>query len=412
MDDIYFSGNNNNRDDYDIPTVNIPDINGQNADYPAYPNNYPEGGYGGGYQNNGGFNPPPYYPPQGGTYAPYRGKEKRDKSAKRGAPVPPPQQDNKKGKKKKGCFRPVRIIAAILVLMFIGSFFAVLLCAGFSGYTKTSLKHNEYIRSSQLANDPFIQNILLIGVDGADGTDSLRSDSMMLVSVDLRHGKIKLTSFMRDSWVFIPDYKYSKLNAAFSHGGAQLVADTIEYNFKVDIDDYVLVNFTMFTEIIDALGGVDVEVTEKEARFINRTTRQTVDSGPSVHLNGEEALVYCRIRKLDSDYMRTYRQRKVIKALMNEISLSSLPSLLSVISRVLPKVETNMNPVKIAFLAYKGGFSALFFKIESTRIPTDDYSRDTTIGGQSVVEIDVDANADYLYNFIYNDSADALDGQD
>lgn len=153
---------------------------------------------------------------------------------------------------------------------------------------------------------------------------------MILVSVDYKHAKIKLTSFLRDSWVEIPSKgKKAKLNAACAYGGPQLLVDTIEYNFHIDIDHYVMVNFEMFTQIIDNLGGVEVEVTEKEAKFIRNTTRhKDMESGDSVLLDGAKALVYCRIRKLDSDYMRTLRQRKVITALINKATETDIQTLL------------------------------------------------------------------------------------
>ena len=236
----------------------------------------------------------------------------------------PPQKKKKKKKKHRFMRFIAKTVAAILILSYVFIFFF----AAVSGYTRKDLDKNEYISSSQLKSSPLVTNILLLGVDG-NAESSSRSDSMILVSVDFAHAKIKLTSFLRDSWVEIPSKgKKAKLNAACSYGGPQLVCDTIEYNFGVDIDHFVMVDFDMFTGIIDSLGGVEVEVTKKEANFINRTTRQNVDYGDSVRLNGDEALVYCRIRKLDSDYMRTFRQRKVITALINQAKKAGIPKLI------------------------------------------------------------------------------------
>ena len=384
MDDIYFSKKpKNNNNDYDIPTINIPDINAKQNDY----------NYGDSARDN---------------FAPYRGKEKKQKSKK--SPSPAPQQ--RKEKKKKGCFSPVRKIALILVIIFAVTYLLTAFAAAFSGYGKLRLKRNAYITSSQLYSNPFVKNILLIGVDGDGSEESLRSDSMILVSLDTVHGKIKLTSFMRDSWIQIPGHKFAKLNASYALGGAQLLADTLEYNFKVNINDCVLVDFTMFTDIIDAVGGVDVEVTPAEARFINRTTRHTIESGNSVHLDGAKALVYCRIRKLDSDYMRTYRQRKVIAALLEKVKGADALRLFGAFFNVVPKIKTNMNPFEIACVAFRAGFSALFFDVVSTRIPTDATSWSGTEGSQSVVELDVEANARHLYEFIYTASAESSDNLD
>lgn len=439
MDDIYFSkknqrrsGDRSGKQHIDLPAVNQDD---RARDYSADPNAIS-------FNKRQSFSPPDagnetyldYQQPSRrqnaqDAYAPYHGRQKKmsraerevfneytpeavedvysssgEKKGKRSKEAPP--QKPAKAKKKKGCFRPIKLAAWAVIICLAASFVFIFGAAAFSGYKKTDLDPNQYISSASLASNPLVRNILLIGVDGKSDNGSLRSDSMILVSVDSVHSKIKLSSFMRDSWLKIPDYKYAKLNAACSHGGPQLVVDTIEYNFKVDIEDYVLVDFEMFTKIIDAIGGVNVEVTEKEASFINRTTRHTIDSGESVHLNGAQALVYCRIRKLDSDYMRTYRQRKVIKALINQAKSAGVTKLVAAMRDVLPMIETNMSPASITLLAYRAGFAAMLYDIQSTRIPTDKFSWNGTEGSQSVVELDVDANAEYLYQYIYTGTVD------
>lgn len=318
-------------------------------------------------------------------------------------PAPPQQQPpEKKKKKKKHGF--LKTLAVILLTVFLFTSVFIFVFAAASGYTKNDLERNKYVNSYELKSSPLVSNILLLGVDGSSDSSS-RSDSMILVSLDYVHGKIKLTSFLRDSWVEIPSKgKKAKLNAACTYGGPQLVVDTIEYNFGVDIDHYVMVDFEMFTDIIDSLGGVDVEVTNKEAKFINRTTRHTVESGEKVHLNGDEALVYCRIRKLDSDYMRTYRQRKVITALIGQAKSAGIGTLLSAMKDVFPMIETDMSAAEITALAYKGGFGVLAFDIEQNRVPTDEHMYPDTISGQWVEVVDIEATKDYLQEYIYTDN--------
>lgn len=326
-------------------------------------------------------------------------------------PVGPPQYEPepenekpKKKKKKKHRFLKFCVLAVVAVFVLSSSF--IFLFAAASGYTKEELDANEYVSSSQLKSSPLVTNILLMGVD-ASAESSQRSDSMILVSVDMLHRKIKLTSFLRDSWVTIPSKgKSAKLNAAYAYGGSQLAVDTLEYNFGIDIDHFVTVDFDMFTQIIDKLGGIDVEVTDKEAKFINRTTRHTIDSGESVHLNGAQALVYCRIRKLDSDYMRTYRQRKVITALINKAKSTSPSELISMMNDVFPLITTDLSPLEITGLAYKGGLGLLMFDIEQTRVPQDGQSDNGMHNGQWTEELDFDAVREYLYDFIYTDKID------
>ncbi|MCQ2475440.1 MAG: LCP family protein [Clostridia bacterium] len=314
--------------------------------------------------------------------------------------VSPEPEEPKKPKKPKNKHRLRRFICIVLIILLLPAL-PVMAAAAVSGYTRNDLKRNEYVSFGDVAKNPLVSNILLLGVDGEEGQSS-RSDSMILVSIDFVHQKIKLTSFLRDCWVEIPSKgKNAKLNAAYAYGGPQLAKDTIEYNYGVGIDHFIKVDFRMFKMIIDKLGGVDVEVTKKEADFINKTTRQTVESGSSVHLNGEEALVYCRIRKLDTDYMRTFRQRKVITALLNKAKKASAADLIAMAKEVFPLIETDLSPSEISILAYKGTAALLGFDLVQTRVPTDDQMRTDTVSGQWVEIADMDAVREYLYDFIY-----------
>ncbi len=316
------------------------------------------------------------------------------------SPVPPPEEPPHKKKKRKK-HRMLKFIASVLIIAFLFSSAFIFVFAAASDYTRNDLEPNEYISSFELKSSPLVSNILLLGVDG-NADSSSRSDSMILISVDFAHAKIKLASFLRDSWVEIPSKgRKGKLNSACTYGGPQLVVDTIEYNFGVDIDHYVMVDFKMFTQIIDSLGGVEVEVTEKEAKFINNTTRQTVESGENVRLNGEEALVYCRIRKLDSDYMRTYRQRKVISALISQAKNAGISSLIETMNNIFPLIQTDMSAAEITGLAYKAGIGVLAFDIEQNRVPIDDHMSPKTINGQWVESLDIEATKEYLQDYIY-----------
>ena len=312
-------------------------------------------------------------------------------------PAQPPAPQPKKKKKR----RPLRKLLIALAAVILAVSLLITGVAAASGYTRENLKRNQYVSFGSLANSPFVTNILLLGID-ADAEGTTRADSMILVSLDFVHRKIKLTSFLRDCWVEIPTRESkNKLNAAYAYGGAQLQTDTLEKNFGVDIDHYIKVDFEMFTQIIDRLGGVDVEVTEKEAQFINRTTRHTVDSGSSVHLDGAKALVYCRIRKLDTDYMRTYRQRKVITALIAKARRTDPATLFETARDVIPMLTTDLSAPEITALVYKAGVALLGFKLEQTRVPTDDQMSVGTKNGQWVEEPDLEAVRDYLHDFIY-----------
>ncbi len=181
-------------------------------------------------------------------------------------------------------------------------------------------------------------NVLLCGVDDSDGAKYGRSDSIILVSVNKKTKSITLSSFFRDSYTYmeIPQQdgtkkgRYEKINASFVFGGPAALIDTLEKNYKIEIDEYISVDFDSFEKLIDALGGVTIDVEENEAMFIRRTSHwKNFPYGKQVKLKGDEALVYSRIRHLDSDINRTERQRKVIKSLIDSAKQASYMQLVN-----------------------------------------------------------------------------------
>lgn len=324
---------------------------------------------------------------------------------------PRPQQDNgsappekKAPKKKRRVGKPLFIIFLVLVIIFAGVFGVIYSTACKIDYEPESHVENIYVDSSELMQDRKVINILLIGVDGSSSDESLRSDTMLLVSIDRNNKKIKLTSFLRDTWALIPSTNaYNKLNAACSYGGAQLVIDTIEYNYNIKIDHYMLVGFDMFQTIIDSIGGIDVEVTEKEAAFMRATAKATrnIQAGESVHMDGAQALVYCRIRKLDSDFMRTYRQRKVITALITKAKNTDLLTLKKLADEVLPMIQTDISPMELTKLLF-GAVRYISYDVKSERVPCDNTWTSKSINGQSVIVTDFDANIQFLRNYLYS----------
>ena len=324
---------------------------------------------------------------------------------------PRPQQDNgsappekKAPKKKRRVGKPLFIIFLVLVIIFAGVFGVIYSTACKIDYEPESHVENIYVDSSELMQDRKVVNILLIGVDGSSSDESLRSDTMLLVSIDRNNKKIKLTSFLRDTWALIPSTNaYNKLNAACAYGGAQLVIDTIEYDYNIKIDHYMLVGFDMFQTIIDSIGGIDVEVTEKEAAFMRATAKATrnIQAGESVHMDGAQALVYCRIRKLDSDFMRTYRQRKVITALITKAKNTDLLTLKKLADEVLPMIQTDISPMELTKLLF-GAVRYISYDVKSERVPCDNTWTSKSINGQSVIVTDFDANIQFLRNYLYS----------
>ena len=244
-------------------------------------------------------------------------------------------------------------------------------------------------------------DILLIGQDRRPGESRARSDSMILVSVNTETKTITITSFLRDLYVKIPGYGSNRLNASYSWGGMELLNETLEQNFGVVVDGNVEVDFDQFSQIIDLLGGVDLELRSDEAHEINMEAGGSLTKGMN-HLNGVQTLSYARIRKLDSDrdFSRTARQRKVLTALVEQLKNAGAVKLMELLDGVLPMITTDMTNTEILGHAA----SVIPFLPEATvnsqRIPADGAYKNTAINGMSVVVADMDAARQLLKDTI------------
>ena len=330
-----------------------------------------------------------------------------DFEARRGKLVP-----EKKGSKGK------KIVAIILaVILAFGAILFVMANSVVGKFTKA--EEIEHIEGVELISDKNVRNILLIGCDKANGGSS-RSDSIMIASVNKSTGRVTICSILRDTHLYIPGEREAKVNAAYAWGGANLLIQTIEHNFGIKIDDYATVNFEMFTALVDGLGGVDVEVTEDEADYINNRHRygnekkpDAFESGESVHLNGYQALWYSRIRKLDSDFMRTQRQRKVISAIATKVKGQINPigifGLVSTAKEVAPYIETTLSTTDFWNLIFS--LSGCLTKsgadmdklLVSQQIPFDDTWWYSSQWDGSSISINLEQNKQMLYNLLYEE---------
>lgn len=236
-----------------------------------------------------------------------------------------------------------------------------------------------------------IVNILLIGQDRRPGEARARSDSMILVSFNKDKSTITMASFLRDNYVQIPGgYQDNRLNTAYAIGGMSLLDETLELNFGVSIDANVEVDFEGFSEIIDILGGVDIDLTSAEAEHLNSGSGWSLHSGVN-HLNGEQALSYARIRKLDSDFGRTNRQRNVLNALLEEFKNVNLSTALELVDEVFPLLTTDMSNMDI--IGYVTDLLPMLSTatVNNLHIPGDDSYYPATIRGMMVLVPDLDA---------------------
>lgn len=271
-------------------------------------------------------------------------------------------------------------------------------------------------------------NILLIGVDRRGSSGYSRSDTMLIATVDKNNNKLKLTSLMRDLYLPIPGVGENRINKANSSGGPGLLIDTINQNFSLDLTEYVLVDFDMFEEIVDALGGVTIEMSRGEVQECNdciaglnvqrgddRNAGLITAQSGSIHLTGKQALGYCRIRKFGyGDFSRTSRQFKVLRAIYDKFMQVGVGQKLDVINKLLPYIETNMTNGRIIELATTViGMGVDSSSLLHYRLPVEGYYKPTTIRGMSVLLPDIPANALKLHEFIYEATeVEALEGSD
>lgn len=268
-------------------------------------------------------------------------------------------------------------------------------------------------------------NVLFLGSDERTLTESARTDSMMICSINTTTGEVKLTSIMRDLAVYydeIGDYSGTyRINAANFFGGEELAMRVVNECFNLNIENYVRVNFYGFQQIAQQLGGVEMDITKEEMDEINyRIVEQAkaaykagIDEsalpnqyletyGANTHLDGRQTLAYARIRKLDGgDYARSERQRKVLVALMNKLQGADAATLLGVANAALPHITTNLSPDQILSIALKVLQSGLS-DVESFRLPVNDtYVQETRDGQDMLYDCNWSHNASELYYFIY-----------
>lgn len=269
----------------------------------------------------------------------------------------------------------------------------------------------------ELYSSKNVINLLLLGLDSEDALENGgRSDSMILVSLNKKTNQINMISFFRDAWCYTNAGGYdtfNKMNASYYYGGPSGVIDTIEKNYKIDVDYYVAVDFSSFVDIIDALGGLKVEVQQYEAEYINATTRHTIDYGEEVTLSGAEALVFARIRQsdYDSDVSRTRRQRLVITSLINSVKGASIGQLNDVLDLLFQYVKTDLTKMQIisyATQALTNGW--LNYEIVQHNFLSDeDVYRTGYVGSSSVVIMDFPLAAQRVQTAVYGDTNIVLD---
>lgn len=260
-----------------------------------------------------------------------------------------------------------------------------------------------------------VYNILLVGVEaiGNNSVASGRTDSIMIATINTKQKTLGLTSIMRDSYVTIPGYYDTKINAAFGHGGIELLYETIAYNYNLRLDGSAIVSFKTFQKIIDELGGIDIEITPAEAQYLNTTnyvskkSNRTLKPGMN-HMNGNQALGYARVRyraTLDGsvdDFGRTSRHRRVMGAIFKEVKKSNPITLVKLLDTVFSQVQTDIKKSNASsYLAEVMELSLDGVPLDNLRLPIDGSYQGAKINRQAVVTFDAAANKEALANFVF-----------
>jgi LCP family protein required for cell wall assembly len=259
-----------------------------------------------------------------------------------------------------------------------------------------------------------VVNILLIGNDSRENGEDGRSDAMILLSISSRTKKIYMTSLLRDMYVDIPGHDGNRLNAAYSFGGAELLMETVEKNLGITVNRYVLVNFEAFANLVDAVGGVDLELSSAEIEWVNAylneynlltgkefgTDYMDTSVEGLVHLNGPQALAYSRNRYIGTDFGRTERQRKVLTEVFHSLPKAVLLHPGKLVNGLMPNLTTNLTQWECYRLSLMAP-AILTYDIEQQSIPLEGTYQDATVRGMAVLEVDFDTNKEYLQEILY-----------
>ncbi len=321
----------------------------------------------------------------------------------------------KRKKKKKGSFlrKFLTFIFILVVLGISGAFVVSNVLLG--DIDKVEISDDLNI-SEELDKNKNIINIALFGIDTREEGDSGRADTIMVGTLDKEHKKLKLTSIMRDTYVSIPGKKYDKINHSYAYGGPELSIKTINQNFDMNITDYVTVNFEALEKIVDAVGGVEIDVKQNEIEQLNiilneldiltdGSTEKISSSGLQT-LSGRQAVAYSRIRYAgNGDYERTERQRTVLENIVNKVlNEGSLPQALALIKNLTPYIETSLSNTQMVGYA-TSLFSSGIRTMENARLPLDEYAQEGTWNGVFYLKPNtLSDNVTYLHEFIYEES--------
>ena len=400
----------------------------QQPHYNTYNNNAPRQNYAGGQQHSGSSYrgtataasprpqrqqaaPPPQKPPVSSQRS----------TSQRTAPAEPVRQKAARTRSPKSRIgggilgKAIRAVLWVIIIVFV--LYSAVSLIGILRMHRETAENRANI--SDVMDAAYVSNVLLIGTDSRDlSQERGRSDSMILASINKKTRELTLTSFLRDSYVYIDDeYGYGKLNAAYSYGGAGLLMDTIESNYGVRIDDYILISFAACANVIDAVGGVKLDLTDEEADAVNEILISEVnelmgddrnddllDCGGEQKLDGKQALSYSRIRYVgNADFERASRQRTVMTQVLKKAAVNPV-AMARIFVTALPELSTNLSVGKSYGYTLRAPFLLIGYQLKTQQIPADDTFYGDDVDGESVLRVDCDANRQVLKDTVYRKS--------
>lgn len=265
--------------------------------------------------------------------------------------------------------------------------------------------------TNSIMQDENVVNVLLLGEENIYGASRGRTDAILVASLDKRTGQISLVSFLRDIYVRIPGRSDDRLNASYSYGGPRLIMETIETNFKIKLDGYVLINFSGFEDIIDQLGGLRISLTAQESNYLNTTEYISKKSERNTvagyqNMTGSQVLGYCRVRYvptsngLKDDFGRNYRHRVVLGALFEKYKEKNIAELLSVMNNCFGYVTASESLKEVAADCLEAVVEQRNFDVQTLQIPKNGHYSNAIIQGKDVITFYPD-NVDIIQEFLY-----------
>ncbi|MCR5655467.1 MAG: LCP family protein [Lachnospiraceae bacterium] len=336
---------------------------------------------------------------------------KRDikKEAKKNARRDAEKSAAKNAPKKSHGFRNFILFLFVVFMLLAGALYMMV------GSAYRNMKYEEIeSRTREPMKEDGVVNILLIGNDSRQAGEDGRSDAMILLSISDNAKSITMTSLLRDMYVEIPGHGGNRLNAAYAYGGPELLMETLEQNLGIKVHRYMLVNFQAFANLVEAVGGVDLELSNEEVQWVNAYLNEYnelegnefgtyyLDASLSgmVHLNGPQALAYSRNRYIGTDFGRTERQRKVLNEVMKKLPMTVLTNYKELETGLFPNLTTNLKQNECYNLTLNA-WKFLSYESGQLVVPADGTYQNVTISGMAVMQVDFDENKRLIKEALY-----------